>query len=85
MNWIIAVLFTVICRPGIIHEVDGTTTDLLSTGGPYNRYYYELDYPPGAYLYTSYDRRDSVWFYVEDSCYYLYDSAKVNRNFEIQP
>ena len=82
MRWIAAFLFTVLCRPGSILEADGTTTEVWGDHKS-TYYYYDLEYPPGAYLYVSSEGRDSVWFLIEDKIEYLKESPK-NEEFEIQ-
>lgn len=58
-------LFSVLCREGTIWEASGESTDLIGGGGQY-----DLEYDNGVYLYVS-DKKDSVFFIVEDSFYYL--------------
>lgn len=82
MKWLAALLFTVICRPGTIYEVDGSITEIWGTSRS-TYYYFDLEYPAGAYLYVSLEGKDSVWFMVEDGVEYLYD-VQSNEEFEIQ-
>jgi hypothetical protein len=82
MKSIILWIFVVLCKPGVVHEVDDTETALL--GDTYAYYYYELDQPDGSYVYISFNR-DTVPFYViEDSAYYTYPEDTLrNREFQI--
>lgn len=79
MKLVFLLLFTVICKSGIIYEYDGTITELY--GKNKNEYYfYELEYPSGAYLYVS-NSKDSVWFGIEGNEIF-FDSD--SEEFEIQ-
>jgi hypothetical protein len=77
-------IFTAICKPGIIYEYDGTSTDIIAED---NNSYYEynnLEFPDGVYLYKS-NNRDSVWFIIEGKeISYLCPSENDSINFEIK-
>lgn len=66
MKLIFAFIFSVICKPGIIYEADGTITEMYGDKKEY--YYYDLDYPDGTYLYVSLSK---------DSCFFLVSGKEV--------
>ena len=81
MRLIFALIFTVICKPGMIYEADDTITEMA--GDKYEYYYFELDYPDGTYLYVS-TLKDSCFFIVSDKevLYEWYNHSK--EEFDIQ-
>lgn len=83
MKLIFALLFTVICKPGIITEADGAITEIWGENKR-EYYYYDLEYPDGVYLYTSLiGDRDSIWFMIsEKEVIYDVDNPK-NEEFEL--
>lgn len=83
MKYLIAFLFTVICKPGNIICGDGSQTVLAGTD---NSYYYfeEVELKDGSYCYVSINS-DTTWFYVEQAkLYYTFPKQKRNNEqFEV--
>ena len=83
MKLIIAFLFTIICKPGIIICGDETQTVLAGTDSSY--YYFEdVELKDGSYCYIS-NTNDTTWFYIEQAnLYYTFPKQKWNNEqFEI--
>lgn len=88
MKWLAIFLFSVLCKPGTIYEMqDPEYQDAPSTQlqGPKDSeyYYFDLEYESGVYLYIS-NQKDSVWFYIEGKEFYYDSESEKNEEFVVQ-
>lgn len=83
MKLIIAFLFTIICKPGVIISGNETQTSLIGTDNSYY-YFYDVELTSGSYCFISVDK-DTTWFYVEhNELFYTFPKKKwSNEQFEV--
>lgn len=81
---LLGVVFTVLCKPGVIYQLGEIQTELAADEGDSYYYFYNIDLEDGAYLYVSNYEKDSVWFLIENSeIEYLFPKQKFkNEKFE---
>ena len=83
MDFLFSVLFTIICKHGLLVCGDGVETSFIGSENTYY-YYYDVEMEDGAYCFITLSK-DTTWFYIEQQkLYYTFPKDKRNNEqFEI--